>query len=78
MPSITTKYAGVILGGHAESFTNRIFTSFIALRNSGVNIAVLGGNTGYWQTRLEPSKVGADRHVVMYRYATEDPNTNLS
>ncbi len=77
-PSITTKYAGVILGGHAEYFTNRIFTSFIALRNSGVNIAVLGGNTGYWQTRLEPSKVGADRHVVMYRYATEDPNTNLS
>jgi len=76
-PSIATKYAGVIVGGHAEYFTNRMFNSFIALRNSGVNIAVLGGNTGYWQTRLEPSKNGADRRVVMYRFATEDPNTNL-
>ena len=76
-PSIATKYAGVIVGGHAEYFTNKMFNSFIALRNSGVNIAVLGGNTGFWQTRLEPSRVGPDRHVIMYRYATEDPNTNL-
>jgi len=77
-PSLTTKYAGVIVGGHAEYFTNTMFNTFIALRNIGVNIAVLGGNTGYWQTRLEPSKIGPDRHIVMYRYATEDPNTNLN
>ena len=76
-PSIATKYSGIIVGGHAEYFTNKMFNSFIALRNSGVNIAVLGGNTGYWQTRLEPSKVGPDRHIIMYRYATEDPNRNL-
>jgi len=66
------------VGGHAEYFTNTMFNTFIALRNIGVNIAVLGGNTGYWQTRLEPSKIGPDRHIVMYRYATEDPNTNLN
>jgi hypothetical protein len=77
-PSIATKYSGIIVGGHAEYFTNKMFNSFIALRNSGVNIAVLGGNTGYWQARLEPSKIGPDRHVIMYRYATEDPNISLN
>jgi hypothetical protein len=76
-PSLATKYAGVIVGGHAEYFTNRMFNTFIALRNIGVNIAVLGGNTAYWQTRLEPSKYGPDRREVMYRYATDDPNTSL-
>ena len=76
-PSITSKYAGVIVGGHAEYFTNRMFKTFIAARNDGTNIAILGGNTAYWQTRLEPSKYGPDRHVIMYRTATEDPNHNL-
>ncbi len=77
-PSITSKYSGIVIGGHAEYFTNRIFNTLIADRNIGTNIAILGGNTSYWQTRLEPSKYGVDRHAVMYRYATEDPNTNLS
>ena len=77
-PSITSNYSGIIVGGHAEYFTNRMFNTFIADRNVGTNIAILGGNTSYWQTRLEPSKYGVDRHAVMYRYATDDPNTNLS
>jgi hypothetical protein len=66
------------VGGHAEYFTNRMFNTFIADRNSGVNIAIFGGNTSYWQTRLENSQYGLNRHIVMYRYATEDPNHELS
>ena len=77
-PSIINHYSGIIVGGHAEYFTNRMFNTFIAGRNLGTNIAILGGNTSYWQTRLEPSKYGVDRHAVMYRFATEDPNTDLS
>jgi hypothetical protein len=77
-PSITTKYAGIIVGGHAEYFTHRMFNTLIADRNTGVNIAIFGGNTAYWQTRLEPSRFGPDRHVVMYRDATEDPNHDLT
>ena len=77
-PSITTKYAAVLVGGHAEYYTNRMFNTFIAARNSGTNIAIFGGNTAYWQTRLEPSKYGPNRHLIMYRYATDDPNNNLS
>jgi hypothetical protein len=77
-PSIITKYAGVIIGGHAEYFTHQMFDTFIAARNTGVNVAIFGGNTAYWQTRLAPSKYGPDRHLVMYRSATEDPDTNLN
>jgi hypothetical protein len=76
-PSITKKYAGVIIGGHAEYFTNQMFDTFIAARNSGTNIAIFGGNTAYWQTRLEASPIGPDRRLVMYRVATDDPDTNL-
>ncbi len=77
-PSITKKYSGIIVGGHAEYFTNRIFNTFIADRNMGTNIAILGGNTAYWQARLQPSKYGPDRHIVMYRTATQDPARELS
>ena len=77
-PSITTKYNGVIIGGHAEYFTHRIFNTFVADRNLGTNIAVFGGNTAYWQTRLTPSSTGLNRHLVMYRNAREDPDTNLN
>jgi hypothetical protein len=77
-PSLTDRYSGIIVGGHAEYFTNRMFNTFIADRNSGVNIAIFGGNTSYWQTRLENSQYGLNRHIVMYRYATEDPNHVLS
>jgi len=77
-PSLLTHYNGIIIGGHAEYFTHRIFQSFIAARNQGINIAVFGGNTAFWQTRLEPSPSGPNRHLVMYRSSTEDPDTNLS
>jgi hypothetical protein len=77
-PSLLSHYNGVIVGGHAEYFTHRLFESFIAARNQGRNIAVFGGNTAFWQTRLAPSKSGPNRHLVMYRSATQDPITNLS
>lgn len=72
-PSITKSYNGIVLGGHPEYFTRRIFETLISARNSGTNIAILGGNTGIWQVRLNGSKVGTDRRVVIYRNATQDP-----
>jgi len=77
-PSLLTHYNGVILGGHAEYFTHRMFQSFVAARNHGINIAVFGANTAYWQTRLAPSPTGPNRHAIMYRSSTQDPDTNLS
>jgi hypothetical protein len=75
-PSLMTNYNAVVIGGHTEYFTHRMLSTFIAARNSGINIAVFGANTAYWQTRLEPSLTGSERRLVMYRSATQDPNTN--
>jgi hypothetical protein len=72
-PSITQKYNGIVLSGHPEYMTRRIFDSLIAARNKGINLAFFGANTAYWQTRLVDNKTGVDRRIVMYRFATEDP-----
>jgi len=76
-PSITKSYSGVILGGHPEYFTRRIFEALISARNTGTNIAILGGNTGIWQMRMTESKIGPNRRIIIYRTATEDPVTDL-
>ena len=75
-PSILSHYNGVILSGHAEYMTRRIFTSLIAARNNGINLAFLGSNTAYWQVRLESSPAGSDRRIAIYRDAQTDPVTN--
>jgi hypothetical protein len=75
-PSISTHYNGVVFGGHAEYFTRRMFNTIAADRNQGINLAFLGANNAYWQTRLGASPIGINRHVIVYRRATEDPVTN--
>jgi hypothetical protein len=77
-PSLALHYNGVIVGGHAEYFTNRMFQTFIALRNSGVNLAIFGANTAIWQVRLQPSATGPRRIMAIYRVASEDPQTDLT
>ena len=75
-PSIVSRYNGVLLGGHEEYFTHRMMDTMIAARNTGVNIAIFGGNTAIWQVRLTESKIGNNRRVIIYRKATEDPITD--
>lgn len=74
-PSISTHYNGIVFGGHAEYFTRRMFDTIAADRNMGINLAFLGANNAYWQTRLESSPIGPNRHVIVYRRTTEDPVT---
>lgn len=76
-PSITQSYNGVILGGHPEYFTRRIFETLISARNTGINIAILGANTGIWQMRMARSTFGTNRRIIIYRNATEDPVVDL-
>jgi hypothetical protein len=74
-PSLIKNYNGIILSGHPEYMTNREFKTIIAARNMGINIAILGANSAYWQVRTEASAFGADRKVAIYRDATQDPVT---
>ena len=74
-PSISQHYNGVVFSGHAEYFTRRMFDSIAADRNQGINLAFLGANNAYWQTRLAASPTGDFRRVIVYRKTTEDPVT---
>ena len=75
-PSISTHYNAVVFSGHAEYFTRRMFDTIAADRNQGINLAFLGANNAYWQTRLAASPIGDFRHVIVYRKTTEDPVTD--
>jgi len=77
-PSISQSYSGIVLGGHPEYFTHRIYDTLISARNSGINIAILGGNTGIWQTRLSKSIIGKNRRITIYRVAAQDPVTEIN
>lgn len=77
-PSLTLHYSGLLLIGHCEYFTNRMFQTFIALRNSGVNLAIFGGNIGIWQVRLQRSTTGPRRIMAIYRVANQDPVSDLT
>lgn len=75
-PSVTTHYSGVVFSGHAEYFTRRMFDTITADRNLGINLAFLGANNAYWQTRLANSPTGEFRRVIVYRSTREDPVTS--
>lgn len=75
-PSIVTSYNGLVFSGHPEYMTRREFDAIAAARNMGINIAFMGANSAYWQSRIEPSPSGPDRHLVIYRDALIDPETD--
>jgi len=74
-PSISNHYNGVVFSGHAEYFTRRMFDTTTADRNQGINLAFLGANNAYWQTRVAASPTGQFRRVIVYRKTVEDPVT---
>ncbi len=75
-PSISNRYSGIVFSGHAEYFTRRMFDTIAADRNQGINLAFLGANNAYWQTRVAASPTGEFRRVIVYRKTTEDPVTS--
>jgi hypothetical protein len=75
-PSIVTNYNGIVFSGHPEYMTRTEFDTVAAARNLGVNIAFMGANSAYWQSRVEPSPTGPDRHLIMYRNPLLDPQTD--
>lgn len=72
-PSQLLRHKGLIIGGHNEYWTRRMYDAVEAARDRGLNVAFFGANTVYWHTRLEPSGAGPDRRMAVYRKATEDP-----
>ena len=74
-PHLVDGYSGIVLSGHPEYMTHSEFETLLAARNQGINIAIFGANSAYWQVRLSSSPTGANRRMAIYRDATIDPLT---
>jgi hypothetical protein len=60
--------------GHDEYWSPSERANVTAARDAGVNLAFLGANAMFRRTRLEPTKLGADRLVICYKTSyMQDP-----
>jgi len=67
-PDSLLQHRLVITAGHGEYWSKSIRDAFDAARDKGVNLAFMGANTGYWQSRYTDDR----RTIVAYK-STYDP-----
>jgi hypothetical protein len=77
-PGQLAGYAAVVLPGHSEYWTRRMYDALTSAVDAGTNLAVLGGNEIYWQARLGRSASGDLTTMTVYRDAQLDPVRNRS
>jgi hypothetical protein len=63
----------VLLPGHSEYWTRRSYDALEYAVAHGTNLANLGGNELYWQTRLVRDARGNVWKMLVYRFANLDP-----
>lgn len=68
-PTILSRYNLVVLPGHSEYWTPSGRANLEQFHRNGGHIAVLNGNTMWWQIRLEDD----DRTIAGFKGATYDP-----
>lgn len=71
--SLLLNHRALILPGHDEYWSTRMFDGALAARDRGVNIALLAANSVYRHVRLVPSPLGTDRRVICYKRDNDDP-----
>jgi len=67
-PEVLNGHRLLVIVGHNEYWSKSMFNVVQAFADSGGNVAVLGGNTCYWQVRYE-----ADGHTLVCYKSTDDP-----
>lgn len=70
---LAANHRGIVVLGHDEYWTQAMRSAVTGARDEGVNVAFLGAEAVFRQIRLQPSAIGADREVVDYKVAAEDP-----
>ena len=71
----------VLIGGHSEYWTKRMYDAAARARDAGTNFGFLGANEVYWQGRIERDKNGREIALTVYRdskldlKAAADPST---
>jgi len=66
----------IVTSGHDEYWTAAERSKVESALKSGTNLFVTGANSIYWRVRLQPSAVGVDRQVAIYKTAKKDPVKN--
>ncbi|MFZ2515063.1 MAG: N,N-dimethylformamidase beta subunit family domain-containing protein [Candidatus Lutibacillus vidarii] len=72
-PGLLRTHHGLVVPGHSEYWTRRMLDGVSSARDAGVNLAVLGANTCYWQARITRDATGLPRSVTVYRQLALDP-----
>lgn len=72
-PELLAQHRALISLGHDEYWSASMYEGALAASKAGVNLAFLGANACFRHIRFEPSALGADRQVVCYKVASEDP-----
>lgn len=75
-PSQVDGYATIVIPGHSEYWTRRNYDTLTHAVDGGTNLAVLGANEIYWQTRLRRDARGSVASMAVYRSAATDPMTS--
>jgi hypothetical protein len=73
-PQWLLRHRGLVSLGHDEYWSTAMRGGAERARDHGVNLAFLGANAVFRHIRLEPSRLGPDRHEVNYKSpARADP-----
>jgi len=72
-PDLFKGATALFFPGHDEYWSAAMMHNVTAMRDNGTNIAFLASNTAYRHVRMEPSALGADRVVTVYKDPSEDP-----
>ena len=77
-PEMFQRHTAFLSPGHDEYWSKPMRDGAEKARDAGVNLAFFGANAAYRQIRFEDSSVGANRHQVCYKSASEDPMTKFN
>ena len=74
IPNLLDGARAYVSGGHDEYWTTEERDAVERARSQGTNLLFFGANVAYWRTRLAGSPLGANRQMILYKSAWEDPN----
>jgi hypothetical protein len=72
-PELLKQHKVVLSMSHDEYYSTTMRSALQSARDAGVNLVFFGANAIFRRIRFEPSALGADRHIVNYRVAANDP-----
>lgn len=73
IPHLLAGARAIVSVGHDEYWSPQMRAAVTAARDAGTNLAFLGANAIFRRIRLGSTHLGADRLVINYKVAQEDP-----